>query len=71
MPTNCDATNWTRIRPLPGGLSTLEPTSAAMTSCRKDRTSETSLPARIDRKVAMKPFPISESHSGNRIDGST
>ena len=26
-------------------------------------------PARIDRSVAMKPAPSSESHSGNNIDG--
>ena len=31
----------------------------------------TSLPASIERNVAMNPFPISESHSGNRIDGKT
>ncbi len=28
------------------------------------------MPARIDRSAAMNPVPISESHSGNNIDGS-
>ncbi len=68
-PTSCDATNWMRIRELPGGLSTRGPISPTMISCRNDRTSETSLPARMERRVATKPLPISESHSGNRIDG--
>ncbi len=31
--------------------------------------SATSPPARIDRSVAINPLPISESHSGNRIEG--
>ena len=68
-PTNCEATNWMRMMPLPGGSSTREPTSTAITSWMNVRNRLTSEPARIDRSVAMKPAPISESHSGNNIDG--
>src|SRR5271167_2657696 len=67
-PTNCEATNWMRMRPLPGGSSMREPTSTAITSWMKVRNRLTSEPARIDRSVAMKLAPTSESHNVNRID---
>ena len=69
MPTSCDATNWTRISPVPGGLSTREPTSTPMTSWMKVRNRFTSEPARTERSVAMKLAPTSESQSANSIDG--
>ena len=69
-PTSCEATNWMRMVPLPAGLSTRVPTSAAITSWMNARNKLTSDPARIDRSVAMNLAPISESHSGNNIDGS-
>ncbi|CNM00861.1 Uncharacterised protein [Mycobacterium tuberculosis] len=69
-PISCDATNWVRILPVPGGLSTRDPSSTVTTSSRKERARPTSEPEIKDLSVAINPAPSSESQIGSNKDGS-